>query len=280
MVEFKASFPRFDPDELVGFLLTETGQFERDAVNPADLLSWLGLQHTSFDFAAELPREVTAQTSPPRALLSFPDRLVATDASLHPRGTRFSIFHEIAHYVLPHHQHALYLDSEECLSARSTVRMEQEANEFAASLMFKGDEFTLEANSHQITAASVKALADRYQNSFEATCRRFVERNLRPALMAVFHEPSTSASVDVDEERVWRVRYCVTSPTFRNTYFTSIEGVVPNEAARELTTPGRDIADSIVVEAPVQGPDGSQNPFRLEFFSNSFSIFCLLTPPG
>ncbi|MEN8150176.1 MAG: ImmA/IrrE family metallo-endopeptidase [Planctomycetota bacterium] len=279
MVEFKASFLSIDPNELVGFLLTETGQLERDAVNPADLLSWLNLQHTSFDFTAELPREVTAQTSPLRALLSFPDRLVATDAGLHPRRTRFSIFHEIAHFVLPNHEHALYLDSEECLSARSSVRLEQEANEFASSLMFKGDQFTLEANSHPISAASVKALADRYQNSFESTCRRFVERNLRPALLAVFHEPATSGCVDVDEERVWQVRYCVTSPTFRNTYFTSIEGVVPHEAAQELTTPGRDIADSIVAEALVAGPNGSSSPFRLEFFSNSFSIFCLLTPP-
>ena len=91
VVEFKASFLSIDPQELVSFLLAEAGQGERDAVNAVDLLSCLDLQHMSFDFSAELPREVTAQNSPPRALLSFPDRLVATDASLHPKRVRFSV---------------------------------------------------------------------------------------------------------------------------------------------------------------------------------------------
>ena len=274
---FRPSFLEIESHELVHYLLEESGQSERRAVNPAGLLSFLGLEHVSFDFELELPPEVCTQGHNPRALLSFPDRLVATHERLHHMQERFSVLHEIAHFVLPSHEYSLYLDDDDVLRFQTNVQFEREANEFAADLLFQGDRFTLEANNQAIAAKSVKKLGTKYDASFEATARRLVERNLRSAMLVVFKRDS-GAAVDDDQERTWSVRYCATSPTFRNRYFTEVKGTVPAGIVRKLSKPDIDIADSERIEIRIPGEDGTEEPFAAEFFTNTYNIFCLLTP--
>ena len=68
----------------------------------------------------------------------------------------FSVLHEIGNYVLPHHEHALYVCDDVGLSFATRLVMEKEANEFAANLLFLGDRFSVEANCRQIDAKTVK----------------------------------------------------------------------------------------------------------------------------
>lgn len=281
MTSFQASYLELEPRELVRFLLRESGQVDHDAVNPAELLDYLKLDYLSFDFGRELPQEVQRRVSSgqPRALLSFSDRLVATDHSLSANQTRFSVLHEIGHYILPHHQHTLYVCDELGMSASTRLAFEQEANAIAADLLFQGERFSLEANSHTPSAAAVKQLAEKYKASFEATARRMVEKHFRPCLLGVFKQDSGRQMVDTAAAPSWTIRYCVSSPSFKARFFDRVSGSIPAPLLARVTVPGRDIADSVCEQVHIGAPTGGDpRRFNAEFFWNTYNVFCLLTP--
>lgn len=276
-MQFKAGSPEIEPHELVRYLLREAAQLERDAVNPADLLGLLKLQHLVLNFDVDLPLDQVKPAQKPRALLSFTDRLIAVHAEQNERRMRFSALHEIGHYVLPNHQRMLFLCSKQDLTLSTDVLLEKEASDFAADLLFLGDRFTIEANSRKISAATVKELADKYLASYEATARRLVEKNLRPCMLVVFEKDASETSLDTSQPPIWRVRYYVASAPFRVNYFDRITGVLPGEVAAEVTA-WTDIAASRVCDAAITASDGRTFRMIAEFFTNQFNVFCLLTP--
>jgi len=281
MTGFSGRFLEIQPRELVQYLLHAAGQREREFVNPAELLAFLNLDYTSFDFQRELPTEAKATVGGgvPRALFSFADRLVATDITLNVNKVRFSVLHEIGHYVLPKHQNALFVCDDQGLNLSTRLVIEKEASEFAADLLFLGDRFSLEANSRPINAMTVKELANKYRASFEATARRLVEKSFQACMLVVFKQKFSQSQVDANQPQVWPVRYCIASPSFRTQYFEDVQGAVPPEIAAVVAQPGRDIAESVISEIPITLPtisDGS--PFRAEFFCNHWNVFCLLMP--
>jgi hypothetical protein len=281
MTAFSASYLEIEPRELIRHLLRSAGQCDRECVNPCDLLDFLKLEYASFNFGTELPDEAkhTVTGGAPRALLSFADRLVATDDSLDDKRTRFSVLHEIGHYVLPHHEHTLYVCDDIGMSFATRLVMEKEANEFAADLLFLCDRFSVEANSREINALTVKELATQYLASFEATARRLVEKNFRPGMLVVFRKEQQGDALDVDALPTWIVRYCIASPTFKTTFFEKVSGTVPPEAIAIVTQPGHDIAQGYVCNIGISGRGANAvTMFRAEFFSNTYNIFCLLTP--
>jgi hypothetical protein len=281
MTAFSASYLEIEPRELVRHLLRSAGQCGRQCVNPRELLDFLKLEYASFSFAAELPDEArrTLMGATPRALLSFEDRLIATDESLDDNRARFSVLHEIGHYVLPHHEHALYLCDDIGLTFATRLVMEKEANEFGGDLLFLGDHFSAEANPRPISAATVKELATRYRASLEAAARRLVEKNFRPCMLVAFKQEDQRQTIDVDATASWAVRYCVASPAFKTTYFGKVSGKAPPDAVAAVTQPGRRIEDGFVCDIRVSGRAAHDaRAFRAEFFSNTYNIFCLLTP--
>lgn len=280
MKNFIASFADITSQELVTHILREAAQLDRDAVNPADILTLLGLEYMSFDFATELRSEIVGGRQVPRALLSFPDRVVAVDSSLTERPKRFSAIHEVGHYVLPQHQHQLYLCDKKGMSSWTNLDFEKSANAFAADILFMGDRFTAEANSSPPSAATVKMLATQYNMSFEATARRLVEKSLAPCMLIVFKSVKDGSQIDSDCPTKWLVRYSAANPRFAENYTGRISrGEVPPHIATAVTVGGRDIADSLVEDILVRFPDDTSKPYRGEFFSNHRNIFCLLTPP-
>jgi len=275
---FKAGYFEIEPSELVHFLLKESGQYEGGAINPSDVLNYLKLSYLAFDFDSNLALEAKPQGSRPRALLSFRDKLIAVHDSLSRTRRRFSILHEIGHYVLPAHQHSLYLCDSTAMSPWARLSFEREANEFAADLLFKGGLFSLDAARMGISAQTVAALAGKYDGSFEATARRLVERNLRPVMLVVFRNVADAAQLDADAEQVWEVRYCIASPVFKARFFARVTGNMPADVASELLSPGRGITESVVRDILVSSPGGEKRPFRAEFFYNQYNMLCLLTP--
>lgn len=281
MASFRTSYLEIESRELVRHLLRGAGQCDREYVNPRDLLDFLKLRHTSFHFATELPEEAlrTLAGASPRALLSFSDRLIATDDTLKENRIRFSVLHEIGHYVLPRHEHALYLCDDVGLTFATRLVLEKEANEFAADLLFLGDRFTAEANCRPISALSVKELAERYRASFEATARRVVEKSFRPCMVVAFKHEDQRAVLDASVVPQWTTRYSVASPLFKAKYFEKLTGTAPPEAVAAVTRPGRDIADSHICDLDIPSRvAGSVVRFHAEFFSNTYNVFCLLTP--
>ncbi len=279
MNDFKASYLEIKPYELVHFLLQETGQYDRDAVNPIDLLNFLKLDYLSFDFDTELPPEAQRDSRKPRALLSFSDRLVAVDENLKSTNRiRFSILHETAHYILPAHQCSMYLCDTTGMSPRSKLDFEKEANECAASLLFKGAVFATEAAQMPVSVKSIVDMATIYEASFEATARRFVEKNLKPIMLVVFSKADNVNQADLDAESVWKVKYCIPSPTFRTRFFSKVTGQAPATIGKKLATPFGNIMDTEMVNLTISGGEGQSFPCQAEFFYNRYNIMCLLTP--
>jgi hypothetical protein len=281
MTGFSGRFLEIQPRELVRYLLREAGQCEREFINPADLLDLLELKYESFNFQLDLPIEAkeTVGGATPRALISFADRLVATDIALSKTKTRFSVLHEIGHYVLPKHQHTLFVCDDRGLNLSTRLVLEKEASEFAADLLFLGDRFSLEANNLPASAMTVKELATKYRASFEATARRLVEKSFRACMLVVFKQDAARSRIDANQSPVWSARYCIASPSFRTQYVEEVKGRVPAEIAAVVAQPGRDIAESVTCEVFITLPTSPDNlPFCAEFFCNTYNIFCLLTP--
>jgi hypothetical protein len=282
MTALHRGYPDIRPHELVAHLLRHTGQSGRRSVDTRSLLDYLKLTHARFSFGRELPGEVKkgCPGGTPRALLSLPDRLVATDSSLDECATRWSLLHEMAHYVLPGHDHAVYVCDDAGLGAASRLVMEREANELAADLLFLGDTFTTEANSRAVSAATVRDLALKYMASCEAAARRLVQKSFRPAMLAVFHRQEDAPGAGDPSSPKWTVRCCVASPGFQSRHYARIRGAAPPEAVSAVTAPGRDIADSYLAEVRIPHPPDTEAVFRAEYFSSGHDIFCLLLPSG
>lgn len=266
--------PEIAPHELVARLLQATDQDQPGAVDPSRLLSFLKLQFLPVDFAASLRDVLPVDAGAARALLSFPDRLIAVDAALEPKRMRFSTLHEIAHYVLPDHRHALYLCDAEGLSSRARLDFEVQANRFAADLQFKGHHFTVESHALPVSAATVKALALKYQASFESTARRLVEKHHAPVMFVVCERQVDRSIIDASQPPVWRVKDCCASASFRARWCARLEGEVPAEIVAVLTAGARDVGDSIVTEVPLGGA------FGFEWFTNGYAIMALVRARG
>jgi len=278
--DFKAEYLEIRPYEIVRHILKESGQDHREAVNVSEVLTYLGLEYFPFDFDSVFSDLPQLGRKSPRALLSFQDRIIATDGSLSPVRERFSVLHEVAHYVLPNHQCQFFLCEEAALAGRSNLVLEMEANELAADLLFQGDRFTLEANSLPITAATVKALAGEYNASFASTARRLVEKSVRPCMLITFQRTNDASRIDQAAPPAWRVHYCAASPSFRTRFFAGVKGAVPPVVALQLMQPGRDIADGVAVELPIETRRGDTAHFNAEFFYNQYNIFGILRPSG
>jgi hypothetical protein len=268
--------PGIAPHELMVRLLHATAQDQPGAIDPARLLSFLGLDFLPVDFATALRDVLPDDARNARALLSSPDHLVAVDAALDPQWVRFSTLHEIAHYVLQDHRHALYLCDAEGLSHRARLDFEVQANLFAADLLFKGHHFTVEAQALPVSAATVKALALKYQASFEATARRLVEKHHAPVMLVVCERQADRSVIDASQPAVWCVKHCSASTSFRTRWFARVEGEAPAEIAAALSTGGRDLADSIVVEMPLAGDAGGA--FRVEWYFDQGHVMGLAMP--
>lgn len=277
MTSFKASYLEIAPDELVDFLLNESNQHERGSINIAGLLDYLKLKYISFNFENELSSEHFHAGTIPRALLSFPGKIIATDEGMSDKRTRFSVLHEIAHYVLPNHHHTLYLCDEKGLGFSAHLLFEKEANEFAANLLFMGNRFILEANNSEISAKTVKVLADRYTTSFEATARRLVEKSFHPCMLIVFMEKPGKTRLNPELEQKWVVRYCAASASFKVKFFTKVSGELSSEVISNLPKMSLDISNSIHRESNITLSNGKDLTFNIEYFTNNHNIFGLLS---
>lgn len=271
-----ADYLELEMPELTQHLLREAGQVGDEPTNPTALLEYLKLQFAMLDLAAQLP----GQKKQPRGVLSYRDRIVGVDVSLRGNAhrARFTTMHEIGHFVLPNHQNDLYICDDRDLSFEAMIETEKEANAFAAELLFKGDQFTRQANDCDVTAESIKTLALRYDASFEATARRFVECNARACSLAVFAPAPGSGVIDTSRPARWQHRYTISSAEFRTRYFRRLLGDVPVAVIKKLVVPGRDFADSINDELTVTAATGEEHRLHVAFFTNHHCVFGLVQP--
>jgi Zn-dependent peptidase ImmA (M78 family) len=261
--------------EIVKTLLVESGTILDLPTDQHKLFEFLGLKQLSFDFMNEL--EFLDDDHQPardlRAALSLNDRIVAIQSDLSEKRSRFSALHEVAHFILPEHHEKLFLDDDETLSWWTRIRLEREANQVAADLLFQGNRFTREAIDHQVSWRSILELAPKYGASYEAAGRRFTEGHVLPCALLVYEKISKTNEVDFEED-VYRLQYTIASKPFQKQFFRNVKSEPNRFVASELYKPkfwGATTEGELVVE----NDEHSKWHFDTEVFSNSYKIFQL-----
>jgi hypothetical protein len=217
-----------------------------------------------------------------RAFLWPAKGLIGVHSTLTPKRRTFSVLHEIGHFVLPGHtvdldEYGRIVDEASNLSVVSSIPQEIEANQFAADCLFQLDRFDREmVRSKQLNWANIKLAANRYNASFEATARRWVERSSQDCALVVFNPVARKPDATLE------VMYTITSNSFEKTYFSRLErgqkveedsllhkffyGYSPYQEEREDNLHVRFSPERVI-------------EFPMHLFSNSYRLFGLVTPP-
>lgn len=271
-------FSDITPDKLISHILYETGQEKSENVAPKPIIEFLKLKYLPLDITEIPPDELELPPNDPfRALFYYPERVLATDYTLSPDRRKFSIFHEIAHYLLPGHQDAFYLCLESDMSEKTVYITEQQANRFAADLMFHADLFTRMANEMPVCAKTIKELAIKFGASFESTARRLVEKSLTPCLLVIYEKKPPTAGLNTETQTLWDVKYSVPSSSFPY----RIKDDPANPIVQKLgSAQGLDIADSITEESEYTTSGDKNIRFRDEYFTNSYNVFRIMVVEG
>ena len=86
---------------------------------------------------------------------------------------RFTIFHELAHYILPWHKKLNYFCEKKYLSPAYQKVIEKEANELGVELLMPKEMFFEDINSLNISFNSIIELSNKYKTSIESTAIRY-----------------------------------------------------------------------------------------------------------
>jgi Zn-dependent peptidase ImmA (M78 family) len=270
-------------DEILETLLVEAGTARELPTNEKKLLGFLGLEQLSFDFMHELTFLETPEKPDGelRAALHMGERVIATQTGMAEQRKRFSTFHEIAHCVLPEHQLKLFVDTDKTLSMWTKIRLEREANKFAADLLFQGRVFTEQALSFDTSLNTVLSLAPKYGASYEATLRRFAETHVLPCAVIVYNKVGQNDESYVEDDE-YRIQYTISSASFRKLYFSGgVRMAAETCKAADIYSPhefwsvGRNAEKELVVSSH----DKERWRFETEVFSNGYKIFQFLKRP-
>jgi hypothetical protein len=269
-------------EEIVETLLIEAGAAGVLPTDPKKLLGYLKLEQLTFDFAQELGGVAGSSDLPHnlRAMLSPKDRIVATHSGMAEARTRFSVFHEIGHFILPEHQEELFADDDRTLSWWTKSRFEGEANRLAAELLFQGNRFSEEALAMNTSVHSVLDLAPKYGASFEAGLRRYTEKHILPLALVVYDKVSQPAETYIDDDQ-YRIHYTITSPAFRKLFFSSLSLSEETCSATDIYEPHLYLRPGQVVEKEMKIDREGQKPWRFEteIFNNGYKLFQLILRP-
>jgi Zn-dependent peptidase ImmA (M78 family) len=266
------------PQEIVEALLVEAGTANHLPTDEGKLLGFLRLEQLSFDFMNELDflPETQKKSLDLRAALSLNDRLVATQSGLGEKRKRFGIFHEIGHFILPEHRDKLFLDDDATLSWSTKARIEREANEIAAEILFQGNRFTEEALSAPTSVRTVTDLAPKYGASYESAMRRYTERHVLPCAVVVLDKIRRDSEEAEFDDSEYKIHYTITSPSFRKKYFSALEIKGGTIKGSELCGRSNLWGVDNVVEQKLTVRDWH---FDTEVFSNGYKVFKFVLPP-
>ncbi|MCJ2014182.1 ImmA/IrrE family metallo-endopeptidase [Methylobacterium sp. J-076] len=117
--------------------------------------------------------------------------LVISNSEATPGRRRFTVAHEVGHYLLHRHRiplHGIYC-KEEDVSHRAGKDIEKEADEFAAALLMPSHDLRRQIDPKaKPTLLELGALAERYGVSLTAAVLRWLEHTERRSVMVVSTE--------------------------------------------------------------------------------------------
>ena len=209
------------------------------------------------------------------AMLDVPERAVWLRAGLHRQQRRFATLHEVGHDALPWQREVLYFCSLFDLPPATQREWELEASRFAAECLFLAGRFAAEADALPFGLPAAVRLAERFDASYEAAFRHYVEHQDRPCCLVVARAaggPGAAGAVPP-------------APGYEATYY------VASPAAGFAVAPGRRFR----LEDLGLGPDALRSPERVaehelrlgnapgrRYFAQScttaYRLFTLLSP--
>ncbi|MFN3963784.1 MAG: ImmA/IrrE family metallo-endopeptidase [Silanimonas lenta] len=110
---------------------------------------------------------------------------IAYNGTVGPERQRFTIAHELGHFILHRgQQQSFNCDKESVHSGHETMRLiEREADDFASNLLMPGDRLREWISNRRIDLHVLSGIAKRFQVSFEALCIRFIKYTEQRAIL-------------------------------------------------------------------------------------------------
>lgn len=209
--------------------------------------------------------------------VAIKEKVLFVDESLNPTRRRFTQAHEVGHQALPWHEDAYFVDDRTTLSPRTRRLLEQEANAFAAEVLFGLDRFTDEADAYVPGLGGPLAIAGRYGASSHAALRRYAETSRHPVALVAFGRFVTHGG------RALKVfpTQCATSASFAERYgnvttFFGDHVLTAGSAALTALAMLTDQVHEETLEMPLETRRGPVT-FRAGLFYNQHLRFMLLT---
>ena len=202
---------------------------------------------------------------------------IGISRQLTPHRKKFSILHEVGHFVIPGHldyleRDDMLLDDDHSLSDRSVVIVETEANRFAAHCIFQLERFQSDVDNISLNWTNISKMANYYDTSIIATARRWVEGSLRACALLVFVPATPEEPVNL------RFSYAITSESFRQRYFKHLSRFTLDENS-EAFRAFRDTRGSVgFVQTVIVELDEKQHDFEMKLFSTRYNVYGLIVP--
>lgn len=260
-----------DIQDIVRYLLEETHTIE-PPTNAERIARFLGLTVRGF-----FHREHNLASNIRAYLLPSKSEIGVSRMST-PQRRKFSILHEVGHFVLPGHldslgQEEMLLDDSRSLSDFSVLTVEMEANKFAADCIFQLDTLHNDARSLDLMWANVSKMANRFDASLIATARRWVEGSTDDCALLVFKP------VDLSSGIVLNYSYSIVSQSFRQKYFARLSAFSRGESSNAFRA-YRDTRGYAGLVEPLAVDIGeSRYEFEMSLFSTQYGVYGLISMP-
>jgi len=185
-------------------------------------------------------------------MLDKKNKIIYIHKNLTNSRRRFTVFHELGHFHLPHHKAVKYLYEGE------DDAYKKEADAYAAEMLMPEGLFTDDMYSSPLDMNHIIDLADRYSTSVEAICIRFAKLYEGECCFVVY-EHKRNPKLDKWE---FIIRYCAKSKKF-NRFFRS-NTILKSHPA--LYSHYRNESENEIIEAMI--------PASVFGSSKSFEYFC------
>lgn len=127
---------------------------------------------------------------------------------------RFTLAHELGHYFIDHHRHALetgkmqpHIHCYNQFGKNEEWIIEREADNFAANLLMPKDEFMKDVKSEEFSGQMIQSVASKYNVSFSACAIRYMNMNLVPTMLVYAVDGKIKWQMRSDDFPFYMMRY-------------------------------------------------------------------------
>ncbi|HBJ1649206.1 ImmA/IrrE family metallo-endopeptidase [Clostridium botulinum] len=111
--------------------------------------------------------------------------IIDNSRSLYPQRERFTIAHEIGHYIIPWHENLQQCDK--IVNFESNDEVEKQANDFASELLVPKSNLLEDIKDKKVTLSLIKSLAKQYDVSLVVMARRVLEYTDTEAVVLIYY---------------------------------------------------------------------------------------------